>query len=77
MACSSDPMLETLQAQLKGVELGKPETLKGKLEPILSNPVIFAVDLTRVGLADKVESLAAELIAGPGAVRATLKKYLG
>ena len=30
MAVSSDPMLATLQADLAGVELGKPESVKGR-----------------------------------------------
>ncbi|MBQ8653329.1 MAG: mannitol dehydrogenase family protein, partial [Clostridia bacterium] len=76
MAVSSDPMLATLQADLAGVELGKPETLKGKLDGILTNKVLFGVDLKEAGLADKVEKYLSEMLAGPGAVRATLKKYL-
>ena len=51
--------------------------MKGKLQGILSNPVIFGVNLYEAGLAEKVEALLAEELAGPGAVRATLKKYLG
>jgi len=38
--------------------------------------VLCGVDLYEVGLAAKVEAFLAELIAGPGAVRATLQKYL-
>lgn len=77
MACSSDPMLEALQAQLGGVELGKPESVSGKLTAILSNPTIFGTDLTQVGLSDKIEKMLGELLAGPGAVRETLRKYVG
>ena len=55
----------------------KPQFEKdGKLQPILSNPVLFGVNLYEAGLADKVEALVKEELAGPGAVRATLKKYL-
>ena len=69
--------LATLRAaELAGVELGKPESVDGKLKPILSNPVLFGVDLYEAGLADKVEALLKEELAAPGAVRATLKKYL-
>ena len=74
--CSSDPMLPELQAKLSGVTLGHPESLDGKLRGILSNPVIFGSDLAALGLAEKIEGMVRELLAGPGAVRATLKRYL-
>ncbi|MDD6051825.1 MAG: mannitol dehydrogenase family protein [Clostridiales bacterium] len=77
MPVSADPMLPTLQAELAGVELGKPESCKGKLEGILTNEVLFGVNLRQVGLADRIEGYLMELLAGPGAVRATLKKHLG
>jgi fructuronate reductase len=76
MTCSSDPMLETLQGQLSGVELGKPESLGDQLRPILSNAVLFGSDLVELGLGEKIEGMVREMLAGPGAVRATLKKYL-
>jgi len=69
-------MLGQLQASLDGVRFSEPETVADKLRPILSNPVFFGVDLYEAGLAEKVEELFKELIAGPGAVRATLQKYL-
>ena len=77
MPVSADPMLPALQAELAGVELGKPESCIAKLDAILTNEVIFAVDLKKVGLAKKVEGFLSEMLAGPGAVRATLVKYLG
>lgn len=77
MAVSSDPMLVTLQAELSGVTLGHPESVRGKLTGILTNATLFGVNLADAGLADKVEALLAEELVGPGAVRATLKKYLG
>ena len=76
MAVSSDPMLEVLQNQLAGVELGKPETAEGKLEIILRNETLFGIDLVKAGLGGKIEGMFRELLAGPGAVRATLKRYL-
>ena len=76
MEVSADPMKDELQAMLRGIELGKPETYAGQIRPILQNKVIFGSDLCEVGLADRIESLFIELIAGPGAVRGTLKKYL-
>ncbi len=74
---SPDPLLDTLTPCLAGIELGKPETADGKLRSILSNEKIFGVDLYAVGLGGKVEGYFAELIAGKGAVQATLQKYLG
>ena len=67
MQVSSDPMLETLQNELKA---------PGGLKNILSNKNIFGVDLYEAGLAEKVEGYYKELCAGKGAVRAVLKKYL-
>ena len=69
-------MLEELQARLSGVTLGKPDSVDGRLENILRNPVIFGSDLVELGLSGKIEGMVKELLAGPGAVRATLKKYL-
>ena len=74
---SPDPLLDTLTPCVADIELGKPETAAGKLKPILSNEKIFGVDLYAVGLGSKVENYFAELIAGKGAVKATLQKYLG
>ncbi len=76
MNVSSDPMLATLQAALEGVTLGQPDSVDGKLEGILGNASIFGVSLYTAGLADKVTADVKELLAGPGAVRATLKKHL-
>ena len=74
--CSPDPMLEELQGKLSGVALGAPDSVDGRLEEILRNPVIFGSDLVELGLSRKIEGQLRELLAGPGAVRATLKKYL-
>lgn len=73
---SSDPMLPELCKQLEGIELGKPETYKGQLKPILSNENIFGSNLYEVGLGEKIEGYFIEEIQGVGAVRSTLKKYL-
>ena len=43
---------------------------------LLHNDAIFGVDLYEIGLAPKVVTYFKELIAGPGAVRATLVKYV-
>ncbi len=73
---SADPMKDALREKLAGIELGKPETYKGQLREILANEVIFGSDLCKIGLADRIEQMFIEELAGPGAVRATLRKYL-
>lgn len=73
--CSPDPLLEAMQAHLAGMTLGG-EIDAEKLRPILSDASVFAVDLYECGLAGKVIDYFKELMAGPGAVRATLKKYV-
>ena len=73
--CSPDPLLEAMQAHLAGMKLGGAIDAE-KLRPILSDASIFAVNLYECGLADKVIGCFTELMAGAGAVRATLKKYL-
>ena len=76
MPLSDDPLVPELCKQLEGIELGKPETVGEKLRPILANSLIFGSDLTQTPLADRIEGYFLEEIAGPGAVRATLQKYL-
>lgn len=77
MEISSDPMKEELQSKLAGIEVGKPQTYQGQLREILSNEVIFGSDLCKIGLSDRIEQMFVEELAGVGAVRATLKKYIG
>ena len=73
---SSDPLLKDLQAALKGITIGVPESANGKLKVILTNKDIFGSNLYEVGLGEKVENYFKELIVGPQAVRNTLKKYV-
>ena len=73
---SPDPMLSELTEKLAGIEAGKPESYQGQLKEILSNANIFGSDLYEAGIGDKIETMFKEELAGPGAVRATLKKYL-
>ena len=61
---------------MKGIELGKPETYHGQLKSILSNENIFGINLYKAGIGEKIEEMFLEEIAGPGAVRAVLKKYM-
>ncbi|MEG2286811.1 MAG: mannitol dehydrogenase family protein, partial [Ruthenibacterium sp.] len=76
MEVSSDPMKADLQAQLAGIQWNDPASYHGQLRGILANAVIFGSDLTQTVLADKIEAMFTEELAGIGAVRATLKKYL-
>ena len=76
MAVSPDPMLAALQGELAGIALGDPASVGDKLLPILENPNLFGVSLKDAGLEGKVTALFKRLIAGPGAVRRTLKEEL-
>ncbi len=73
---SPDPLLTKVQEYIQGIRLGDRSLPKDVLKPILSDARIFAVNLYEVGLGGKVEDMFLELIAGKGAVRSTLKKYL-
>lgn len=73
---SPDPMYQTMAELLKGVKVGEACDVHKVLEPILSNEKIFGVNLYQVGMGETVEEIFSELIAGPGAVRATLKRHL-
>lgn len=75
---SPDPLLEEAQKHVAEFKLGESYSeaaIAEKVMPLLKNAQIFGVDLEEVGLAGKVISFFAELIAGVGAVRETLKKY--
>ena len=72
---SPDQMLEQLTEHVSDIQLGRPETVADKLEPILSDKKMFGVDLYAVGLGGRIEGYFMEMIAGAGAVRATLEKY--
>ena len=71
-----DPLAGEIADALKDVEIGNPETLKDQLKPILSNEKIFFTNLYENGVGEKIEGLFREMIAGQGAVRATIDKYM-
>ena len=71
-----DPMNEEIQEQLKDIVVGQPETLTNQLRPILSNERLFFIDLYKAGVGEKVENMFREMIAGPGAIKATIHKYV-
>ncbi|MBP5492133.1 MAG: mannitol dehydrogenase family protein [Clostridiales bacterium] len=76
MPLSSDPLLDSLTAQLKDVQFGNPDSVDGHIQSLLSNPSLFGTDLVACGLSPKIEHMLSEMLAGPGAVKATLKKYV-
>lgn len=72
-----DPMNEEIGEQLKDIVVGKPESFTDQLKPILSNERIFFTNLYENGVGMKIETMFREMLAGPGAIRATVHKYVG
>ncbi len=75
-ALSPDPMILKLQGQMAGIAWGDPDSLKDQLRPILGNANIFGIDLYEAGIGDDITEMVREEIAGKGAVREVLRKYL-
>ena len=75
-ALAPDPMNGEITAALSGTVWGRPETAAGKLRPVLSNAAVFGTDLYAAGLGERIESMFAQMLAGPGAALATVKKYM-
>ncbi len=73
---SPDPLLETVCPYVAGFKLGEEAEVEAALKPILEKKEIFGVNLYEAGMAETVCRYFKELIAGKGAVRATLKKYV-
>lgn len=73
---SSDPRLEELMAIVAPLELGRPDQDWSCLKQLFSRADVFGVDLYEIGLGEQIEGMVKELYAGPGAVRATLHKYV-
>ncbi len=71
-----DPMNEELTEQLKSIVVGEPDTFKDQLKPILSNERLFYINLYEAGVGEKIENMFREMIAGEGAVKATIRKYV-
>lgn len=74
---SPDPLLNTLLSHMGGLKLGQQEGIEEAVKPLLSDEAIFGVDLYQAGLAEAVCCILKEMLAGPGAVRRTLEKYVG
>lgn len=73
---SPDPLLAELQAIVAGLEVKEGGQDMSCLRNLYSRKDVFGVDLYEAGLGQRIEGMAAELYAGPGAVRKTLHKYV-
>ena len=78
MEISPDLMLEELQKHIKNIKFKNKETIGNNLKPILSNKIIFAVDLydEKINLGKKIESYFSEMISKENAVKECLEKYI-
>ena len=73
---SPDPLLEQMQEIVAPLEVGKPNQDFSCLRQLYSRADVFGLDLYEAGLGERIEGMVRELFAGPGAVRATLHKYV-
>ncbi len=73
---SPDPLLEELRAIVAPLEVKKGEQDFSCLKTLYSREDVFGVDLYAAGLGERIEGMARELFAGPGAVRKTLHTYV-
>jgi fructuronate reductase len=72
---SPDPLLAELQQTVEPLSLCANQDMSC-LKKLFSRKDIFAVDLYEQGIGDRIEKMAAELFAAPGAVRKTLHRYI-
>ena len=73
---SPDPLLAELSAIVAPLEVKEGPQDFSCLKALYSRQDVFGVDLYAAGLGGRIEAMAAELYAGPGAVRKTLHKYV-
>jgi len=73
---SPDPNIKMLQPFVSGFSLGQTGPVHEELKDLLSNTEIFAIDLYKHNLGDKVENMFIEMLAGPSAIKSTLEKYI-
>ncbi|MBQ0020492.1 MAG: mannitol dehydrogenase family protein [Bacteroidales bacterium] len=73
---SPDPLLSEMQAIVAPLEIGKADQDWSCLHNLYTRKDIFGLDLYEAGLGEQIEGMVKELYAGPGAVRATLHKYV-
>ena len=72
---SPDPRLVELQSALAGIQIGKPVP-EGALNPILSDPALFPIDLSASPLGKKIARIFSEMCASAGAIRAAIQTNL-
>ncbi|MDQ1316666.1 MAG: fructuronate reductase [Candidatus Poribacteria bacterium] len=73
---SPDPRLEELVKYISPIQFGRPETVRDRLKPILSDANMFGIDLYKTGVGENIERYFKEMIAEVDAVKGTLNKYL-
>ena len=73
---SPDPLLAELSAIVAPLEVKEGPQDFSCLKQLYTRKDVFGLDLYEAGLGEKIEGMAAELYAGPGAVRKTLHKYV-
>lgn len=73
---SPDPLLETVTPYVSGFTLSDEKKDLAPLDELFKNEKIFGVDLTQVGLSERIKTYFRELSSGTGAVARTLKKYV-
>lgn len=73
---SPDPLLEELRAIVEPLDVKEGRQDFSCLKTLFSRQDVFGADLYGAGLGDRIEKMAGELFAGPGAVRRTLHKYV-
>lgn len=71
-----DPMADEMRERLKDIVIGDPSTFTDQLKWILSNENVFYINLYDAGIGELIEDIFREEIAGVGAVRKTVQKYL-
>ena len=71
-----DPMGQELIARVQDrFRLGWNAEVGDVLRPMLENAEIFGTDLYAAGIGERIEAMFRAQLAGPGAVRATLRRY--
>ena len=72
---SPDPRLAELQSALAGIQIGE-SVPEGALNPILSDPALFPIDLSASPLGKKIARIFSEMCASVGAIRAAIQTNL-
>lgn len=73
---SDDPLKDELTAIIKDIKIGNNQNVEEVLKPLLSNEMIFSINLYNTNLKDKIINYFKELNTGKKAIRNVLKKYL-